>query len=341
MAFKGWFQSPANQTEFQPVADNCAGVFLSMQQMLQCQKEAAALSRAPKLKQQALLAGGHESRFKGRGMDFDETRLYQPGDDIRAIDWNVTARTNKPHTKIYREERERPIHILLDQSNPMFFSSRKALKSTTLAQAAALLTWAGVANKNRVGSILVDEYSHLEFRPAAQRRQIMRMFNAMVDRHNQKVDFLFGDDAHSYSEKPTLDWFSRGLGRLKQVARPGSLVYILSDFRDMDEAAKRQLANIARHCDVHAFAISDPLETRLPPNGRYAITDGEQVQVISTHGRSIRDSFSTQAENFNRSLQEFCLKHRISLVQFKTSQNLTEVMRNSLVNFQLTSRRGG
>jgi len=338
--FNTWFKSSQSTTEFRPVAEDCAGVHLSMQQMLQCQKEAAALSRAPKLKQRATLAGGHESRFKGRGMDFDETRLYQPGDDIRAIDWNVTARTNKPHTKIYKEERERPIHIVLDQSNPLFFASKKALKSTTLAQAAALLTWAGIASNNRVGWLLVDEYSHLEFRPAAQRKQVMRMFNATVDRHNEKVEYLFGENKHGFDEAPQEDWFSRALGRLKQVARPGSLVYILSDFRHLDDAAKRQLSHISRHCDVHAYAISDPLETRLPSRGRYAITDGEELQIISTYGKNIRELYAQQAKTFSQDLNDFCKKHRIGLVEFQTAQVLTDVMRNSLINFQLLSNRG-
>jgi uncharacterized protein (DUF58 family) len=328
----------SNKASAKPASER-AGVHLSMRQLLQCQKDAAVIAKAPRLKQRATLSGGHESRFKGRGMDFDETRLYQPGDDIRSIDWNVTARTNKPHTKIYKEERERPIYILLDQSTALYFSTRKALKSTTLAQAAALLTWAALATKNRIGCFLVDEGSHAEFKPAGQRKAIMRIFNQIVEKHNYKVASLFENSQQPLPiEKDA--WFSKALGRLNKVAMPGSLVYILSDFRQLDESAKRQLSRISRHCDVHAFCISDPIEKRLPPPGRYAVTDGDATQVISTYSKTFRENFEFQAQNFYRNLETFAQKHQINLLNFETGDNLTEVMRTSLIKFQKMAEKG-
>ncbi|MFT5361599.1 MAG: hypothetical protein ACI9IN_001348, partial [Porticoccaceae bacterium] len=118
--------------------------------MLRLRYGARELTGFPKIQARQMLAGGHKSRFRGRGMDFDQVRLYQPGDDVRTIDWRVTARTQTPHTKIFSEERERPILVITDLRGPMFFGSQQ-LKSIIACEISAALAWAGLSANDRAG----------------------------------------------------------------------------------------------------------------------------------------------------------------------------------------------
>ena len=121
-------------------------------------------------------SGGHLSPYKGRGVEFDESRLYQPGDDLRTIDWRVTARTGKPHTKVFREERNRPVFVWLDLRRPMLFATRGAYKGVRAAEIAALIAWSAVANGDRLGGLVFTETEHHELRPALGMRAALRLF---------------------------------------------------------------------------------------------------------------------------------------------------------------------
>ena len=121
-------------------------------------------------------SGGHLSPYKGRGVEFDESRPYQPGDDLRTIDWRVTARTGKPHTKVFREERNRPVFVWLDLRRPMLFATRGAYKGVRAAEMAALIAWSAVANGDRLGGLVFSETQHHELRPALGLRSALRLF---------------------------------------------------------------------------------------------------------------------------------------------------------------------
>ena len=134
-----------------------AGIYTSIEELASMRYNTTGLNPLAHKKALASMAGGHISSFRGRGIDFSEVRIYQPGDDIRNIDWRVTARTNKPHTKLYREERERPVYIVVDQCQSMFFGSKKTFKSVTAARAAANLAWGTIDNGDRVGGLVFSD----------------------------------------------------------------------------------------------------------------------------------------------------------------------------------------
>mgnify|MGYP003867539183 FL=1 len=126
--------------------------------------------------------GQHMSRFKGRGMEFAEVRVYQPGDDVRSIDWRVTARRQTPHTKIFNEERERPLLVVCDQSQSQFFGSQYTFKSVRAAEVAALFSWTALEHNDRVGGIVFSERGHREVKPARNRKSIMKLLSFINDR---------------------------------------------------------------------------------------------------------------------------------------------------------------
>jgi uncharacterized protein (DUF58 family) len=227
-------------------------------------------------------AGGHLSPYKGRGVEFDESRPYQPGDDLRTIDWRVTARTGKPHTKVFREERNRPVFVWLDLRRPMLFATRGAYKGVRAAEMAALIAWSAVANGDRLGGLVFSETEHHELRPALGMRSALRLFQKIA------ADSLWQRAA---TETPTEIDAERALLRLTRVARPGSLIFLLSDFRRLGADAERHLRQLAGHCDLMLVHFFDPVEAELPPPGRYRIQSGARTFAIETANDVLRRSY--------------------------------------------------
>jgi len=203
-------------------------------------------------------------------MDFDESRIYLPGDDVRTIDWRVTARTGIAHTKVFREERERSVILVVEFSQSMFFGTRVAFKSVIAAQAAALIGWAAINRGDRVGALLASGSGHHELRPAGGRRGVLRLLNMVVEA------------SHPVNGYGTDDGLDAALVRTRRVVKPGSLVVVISDFYGLDDEAQRHFMRLRAHNDVMACWIRDPLEQHAPPPGRYPITDGRYRAVLDT-----------------------------------------------------------
>jgi uncharacterized protein (DUF58 family) len=257
-------------------------------------------------------SGGYVSRFKGRGMEFDEARLYQPGDDIRSIDWRVTARTGKTHTKVFCEERERPVFISVDNRSAMQFATRGVFKSVQAAKIAALLAWAAQHRGDRIGGQLFTDSSCQELKPQNGKHAVLRFFNVLVKASGGAV------------LKMTLE---HALARLVQHARPGSLVYIISDFRGVNQKAENHLAKLSRHCDVVIIQVSDPLESHLPAKGRYRFTDGQRDAVIDTGDKQRILSYQQRYQDRLDYLQQIANKTGLKILQCSTAEDPLEVLR--------------
>jgi uncharacterized protein (DUF58 family) len=204
--------------------EHASGVSVSLRDLLALRGEAGRLDLVTRGKILATRSGGHLSRFRGRGMEFDESRVYQPGDDARNMDWRVTARAGTPHVKLFREERERPLWLLVDQGPSMRFGTRVAFKSVVAAQAAALLAWAAADRGDRVGGLVFDEQGRFEHRPAARTQGLLPLLQALAGGGRAAGVAGLGDVAAAADQ-------------LVHLARPGSLIFILSDFNQSDPGA--------------------------------------------------------------------------------------------------------
>jgi len=306
------------------------GVRLSIDELLALRREASALDLSSNYRVSSTLAGGYRSRFRGRGMDFDEVRQYQAGDDIRNIDWRVTARTGKPHTKLFREERERPVFILIDQSSHLFFGSRNAFKSVVAARAAALLIWASITEGSRIGGVLFDESGHLEHRPSGRRRDALALLKEITFRHNKLLDSL--QDFHRKSTSQSTEVktekspFSQSLARLRRLAKPGSLIYIMSDFRDMDKDVKRHISRLGQHNEIQAYLLTDPLDSQLPPPGNYSLTNGEVISKINTSDNRMRQQYHDAETSRISTLTTYLKQQRILLQPLSTTDKIAVVL---------------
>ena len=254
-------------------------------------------------------SGAYQSSFKGRGMEFDESRPYQPGDDIRNIDWRVTARTGTTHTKLFREERERPVFLWLDLRPAMFFATQGRFKSVLAAELAGLLAWSALQHGDRVGGLIFSETSHHEIKPARGKAAVLKFINRIVGQHRQPAA------ARAAARRRPLE---HALLCLRRVARPGSLIFLLSDFRSFDAAAEIQLQRLCKHNDVSMLFIHDRLESGLPPAGRYRVTDGGREFTLDTFDRGLVESHRLQFEQRRQRLQTLARNNRLRLMDCMT-----------------------
>jgi uncharacterized protein (DUF58 family) len=230
--------------------------------------------------------GGHVSPHKGRGVEFDESRPYQDGDDLRTIDWRVTARTGKPHTKVFREERNRPVFVWLDLRRPMLFATRGAFKAVRAAEMAALIAWSAIANGDRLGGLVFSEDEHHELRPALGMRSALRLFQRLA------AESFWAPPAGTAREIDA----EHALLRLTRVARPGSLIFLLSDFRAFPGDAEEHLRSLAGHCELYLAHFFDPVEAELPPPGRYRIAAAGRSFSIDTADDALRARYHDRFE---------------------------------------------
>ncbi len=263
------------------------------------------------------LAGAYRSRFRGRGVDFLESRNYQPGDDIRNMDWRVTARTGRPHTKIFQEERERPVLLVLDAAPSLFFGTRHCLKSVAAGRMAAAIAWAAVRRGDRIGAFLFAPGAHREIRPAGGRRGAMRVIQGLVE---------WLDPARI---RDGMEPLSAALERVRHAVRPGSLVIVISDFFSLDETCNRHLSRLRQHNDVIGCQVLDPAEETLPA-GRYPITDGRHTSLLDMAHAGGRRRFQAMSERHGEGPRKLFQKHQCDWVAMHTTDDPVEVLGRDL-----------
>lgn len=253
------------------------------------------------------LAGERTSPQKGRGLNFDNLRRYQPGDDVRLIDWQTTARLRSPWFRQYNEERERPVFLLIDQRLDMFFATREQTKSVAAVKAAALLAWRCWFDGDRIGSLVFNDTT-MSLQPCRPPRATL---NAILN------DLLYYNQLlpEQYPVEPvTTVTFDRVLNRISNTIPSGAWVAILSDFHDLDKNCDALLAGLRRRCRVSAFVVQDDLHLRLPSSGTLAaIRQGHEATIAlsSDLQERIKHSITTRLARQQRHLTHLgiCVNH--------------------------------
>lgn len=295
--------------------------YVSLEELIALRYRTGGLALRPDRRLLRQNLGGQTSRIRGRGMDFAEFRLYQPGDDIRNIDWRVTARRGKAHTKVFEEERERPVLLLVDQSRSLFFGSRLAFKSVRAAELAALLSWGALAHGDRVGGLVFSHRERQELRPARSQRAILQLLQLVAD-YNGRLG--------PADPAPQSFSLNQALAEMRRIAKPGSLVVVISDFLDHNDDTYRHLHLLARHSDLFALRIQDPLEAELPPPGLYAVSDGRSRLRLDTSDRRLREAYQRHYQERQQALRERLAHAAIPLLDLSTQQDPLEALRTLL-----------
>ncbi|WP_420554060.1 DUF58 domain-containing protein [Neptuniibacter marinus] len=229
-------------------------------------------ARGQQRERMAIREGHHLSHIRGRGMEFDDVREYQPGDDIRHLDWRLMARTGEAHTKLYREERERPVFVVTDLRQPMHFATRGHYKSVLAAYAAAMVMWTTLANGDRVGGRILANDSGDLFKPTNNRQQVMQMISALSQGFTDKSDTLTAS-------------LTTQLIEIEPLLSSGTLIYLFSDFHDVDPTLQQHLMRIAQRCELKMVLISDPLEAKLPSGKHYRFMGKGREVVIDANAK--------------------------------------------------------
>lgn len=274
------------------------GAYVELKDLIALRFPARQLRLSRRKRALSLLAGPNKTNFRGRGIDFEEVRAYQSGDDIRTIDWRVTARTGDAHTKLFREERERPVLIVVDQRSSMFFGSTHCFKSVLAAHIASLMAWSALDKGDRVGGLIFDDAGHREIRPRRSRKTVLALLSECVA-YNQRLPIAAADTDTSFADM---------LNKLRHIARPGSSLFLVSDFRGADsKKARENLFELAKHTELTAVLCSDRLEGELPRAGTYAVTDGERRSELHTGNRALaqryRDDHLQQRQTLAHEMQ--------------------------------------
>ncbi|MCI3208582.1 MULTISPECIES: DUF58 domain-containing protein [Pandoraea] len=305
--FRQWGQRPGESAPASPPApafDNLApgpsavpGVSVDIAHLNALEGAARDFHFHPGQPVHSVLAGRHGSRVRGRGLAFEELRQYVAGDDIRSMDWRVTARTGKPYVRVYTEEKDRPVLLVVDQRINMFFGSRRAMKSVTAAEAAALAAWRVLADGDRVGGIVFNDTAMDTFAPKRSRAAVEQFLGGVVRRNAQLPADV------SAGRVPAQ--LNLALERCARMATHDCLVVVISDFDGHDKTTRQWLLGIASRNDVLTVLVHDPFLSALPQSGSLVVSDGELQVELSFGDMSMR-----------RSIAEFFTGHGKHLVDW-------------------------
>jgi uncharacterized protein (DUF58 family) len=263
-------------------------VYVNLHQLVVLRQRASRLTFLPRQTANSVLNGRHASKLRGRGLNFEELRAYLPGDDIRTLDWKVTARTGTPHVRVYTEERDRPTLLLVDQRMSMFFGSQVYMKSVIAAEAAAIAAHLLLAQGDRVGGLVFSDDAISEHRPVRSAVAVRRMLASIADANGRL-------SARGQATRP--DLFNRMLRSAARIAKTNYLVLIFSDFDGVDAASEPLIRRLARHNDLLLFNIADPMAGRIPANAHLAISDGALQAEIDTSSAETHQRIETFAQD--------------------------------------------
>ena len=282
--------SPANPTH------------VALDELIALAALAQGASLARRQRSPALRSGASSSRWRGRGVDFRESRIYQAGDEIRHMDWRVTARSGKPHTKLFEEEREQGLLLAMDLNPGMRFGTRVRFKSVQAARAAALLAWMASAAGDRVGALGFGGGLDGEVKPAGGRRGVLQVLRALRD---------WDASADNTTQEP----LSRALVRVRRLLRPGMRLVLLSDGFSTDEEAAQRLPQIAGRHEITVVLLRDALELRAPPPGRYALHVGSARRILDFSDSHVCDEWTRRFATARERLRTLCAKLGVRVVE--------------------------
>ncbi|HEV8551490.1 MAG TPA: DUF58 domain-containing protein [Polyangiaceae bacterium] len=296
------------------------GVFVELDELVALRSQARHSSFLPRQPVRSLLAGRRASKLRGRGLDFEELRAYVPGDDVRSIDWHVTARTQKPFVRTYKEERDRPVLLVVDQRASMFFGSQRLMKSVAASRLAALAAWRVAAVGDRVGALVVGEATDRPLRPARSTSTVYRLCELLV---------AAGRDLEAHRAPPDRGSFTRALRAVAELAPRDTLVFLISDLRGISDEALALLASVRRHNDLLVAWVVDPLEATLPDVGPVSVTDGSARARIPTSDPRFRADFAAAFAHDSERVREFCRGSGAPYFELRTDRPLLDQVRET------------
>jgi len=260
-----------------------------------------------------IFAGEYHSAYKGSGMAFSEVREYQPGDDVRDIDWNVTARFNRPYVKVYEEERELTVMLLIDMSSSLAFGTSVTYKRDMVAEIAATLAYSAIQNNDKIGVVLFSDQIEKYIPPKKGRKHIMYIISELLD---------FKPQSQRTDIKNAIEF-------LMQTQHKSCTAFLISDFMDRKDYSKA-LSIMSRKHDTAAIQVYDHFMEYLPNVGLLKVQDAETgaEQYIDTSSRRIREAHRNAWQNFKQNLEEIMQRSKTDMISVRTDENYVKALIN-------------
>jgi uncharacterized protein (DUF58 family) len=307
------------------------GIHVETSDLVALEGLARDLSFVQKARSHQQLAGRMQSALRGRGLIFEELREYLPGDDIRSIDWRVTARTGKPVIRIYGEEKERPTLLIVDQRINMFFGSRRSMKSVTAAEAAILCAWRVLGSGDRVGGFVFSDDGVEEVKPHRSRNAVIALADCIAEK-NSKLSADYADPA-----SPGI--LDDALQRVAAVAHHDHLIVVVSDLNGHDQTTRDILLRLSASNDVICLLVYDPFLLDLPNSGEVVASGGRLQAELKLGQRPVREALEGFAKDRGRELRAWQQELGLVVLPISAAEETAPQLRKLLEQSAWRQRR--
>ena len=294
-------------------------IHVTLDHLRSLQGGARGLSFLPRQNSASVLNGRHSSRLRGRGLNFEEMRDYLPGDDIRSIDWKATARTGSPHVRVFTEERDRPVLLVVDQRMSMFFGTTERMKSVTAAEAAAITAFRVRSQGDRIGGIVFGDDELWTVEPRSSARALNTLMHNIVAA-NQSLESGRAVPANR-------GWFNEVLAKVVGVAHHDHLVVIFSDFAGLDDISEKRLGNLSAHNDVILVLVHDRAAAEFAADERLIISDGGMQAELQAQTRHIKEAVQSFSRDRLERIYALQGKVNLSVLPLESTQDTLAQMR--------------
>lgn len=306
------------------------GVYVEFDELVRLQHKSSGFSFLPRQPVHSILSGRHASKLRGRGLNFEELRNYLPGDDTRNIDWKVTARTRTPYVRVYTEEKDRSVWLLIDQRVSMFFGSQQRMKSVVAAEVAAISAWRVLSVGDRVGALIFDDSEISVIPPHRSRERVMQILKQVVKKNRQL--------STSPDLKPDPNKLNEALKQVSTLARHDCLVCLITDADGINAETRRHITRLSEHNDVLTALIYDSLERDMPAAGRLRFADAEGQLEADTSNRKLRSAFQDEFEKKLERIESASRRFSIPVIALDTNRPVPDQMRDAFGHHQATKR---
>jgi uncharacterized protein (DUF58 family) len=303
--------------------NNNPKIFLTLENLLKFEWFSSVINLGTgKQMSNSILSGRYASRLRGRGLDFEEARPYIIGDDIRNIDWNVTAKTGKTHTKVFTEEKEKPAFIFVDQSATMGFGSKNKTKAVIAGELASIIAHKIKKGGDRIGGMVYTGDSYELITPKRDSRNIIYFLQKIVDA-NQSI--------YNHKEVDFENALTEVIAKINNIVTHDFVVFIISDFHRYSDSVLRYLSELSLHNDIVLIKVFDELEERIPSE-KLVVTNKTHQINLNGKDRKLREKLENSLEDNYENFKSELEKYKINIFKINTSdpveEQLTEVFSN-------------
>jgi len=299
------------------------GIYITLEELILEGKKASGFAFLPSQRIHSIVAGAHPSRLRGQGMDFEELKRYVPGDSVRNIDWKTTQRTGNAQVRVYNEEKDRNIWLLVSQRNSMFFGSEGMFKSVAAAYASALTLYRGLAQGDKVGAVVFNDEKMELFRPKKSEENVVVILNEIAAQNRALKSSNTSNDPKQ---------LNRALEMIADLSKHDDLVVLIGDASGLDDDSMQIISDINAHNDIIAVEISDPLEREMKKEGFLLFSDGRSFIDINTSSESFSSKYKALHKERLEYIAHLSLSHEIPILEISTERNVLEQVRLQLGN---------